>query len=137
MPDDRFVNCAKHGIRRCPMCSRTNQSVTTTPTVIPAVPNFDNPMESESEAKIMEGVFSPEPPFQIPECETVQKDPLVAAAEEYSVACRMHMAAQGAVARAKQALEDAKADEARSYKERIEAQTKLAELVAKTTEAVL
>lgn len=65
------------------------------------------------------------------------KDPLVIAAEDYARACRVHMDAQSQVAKAKQTLEGAKKQEEDTYKQRVEAQSKLAEMVAKTTEAVL
>lgn len=151
MSDERFANCPKHGVRRCLVCNPPKGRIVNTarpgekPAApiteadIPEVPNFDfeHPMNSESEYKIMDmdGVFAPDPPFQIPDRGT--KDPLVSAAEDYSKACRVHMDAQAQVARAREMVEAAKKQEEETYKQRVDAQTKLAEMVAKTTEAVL
>ena len=153
MPDDRFVNCAKHGTRRCPVCNKpagkpvtavrledggamgSHTTLPVTEADIPPVPSFGDMINLEAEAKIMEGVFSPEPPFQIPERGT--KDPLVLAAEAYSAACAQHQSSMVRVALAKKDLESAQENENHAHKARVDAQMKLAELVAKTTEAVL
>lgn len=150
MPDKRFENCPDHGVRRCLVCNPPKGRIVNTarpgekfPNAdtaaklskddIPEVLNYDVPDAEEEQGRPYP--FSPDPPFEIPNA--TPKDPLVSAAEDYSRACRIHMAAQSEVGIARQALEDAKKHEDTTYKTRVEAQTKLAELVSKTTEAVL
>lgn len=101
---------------------------------IPEVPNFDAVADVIAHADEYANFGS------TPSLENVfptQKDPLVIAAEDYARACRVHMDATSQVAKAKQTLEGAKKQEEDTYKQRVEAQSKLAEMVSKTTEAVL
>src|SRR5580698_9935174 len=100
MSDQRFETCVKHGVRRCLICNRPaaqslNTKQQTSKDILPTVPDF--PQADTDSDKMMEPIFHPQPPFELPA--GAPKDPLVVAAEEYSAACRHHMASQSEVAR--------------------------------------